>query len=352
MWVLDNTTPFSAERGFARDRDGTEVLIIAVKQTFAIAPDGAWSLAPEQEPVHRTPKYRGEPGRSSLRYEADMILPKPTTDMLLHGTAHAPGGVPAAQVLVTLSVGVIRKTLKVTGSRSWSEVPRGRPQLTEPEPFVQMPIDYEHALGGTDPRADRCDPQNPVGRGFVVSGDAVIGTAAPNVEHVDGAKATQPAGFGPVARDWTPRRERAGTYDGAWMEQRRPLVPADFDDRFHQAAPDDQQPPVHLLGNEIVELVNLTPEGRWTFQLPRVPCACTLRFRRSREHHAFKLQTVVIEPDVRRVLMTWHMGLPCHYRSYDLKSCHIFLKERRPLGERTPSPIQLPGYRSPGGSGA
>ena len=40
MWQIDNRTPFAAERGWVRDRDGAEVWLVAVKCTFDILPDG------------------------------------------------------------------------------------------------------------------------------------------------------------------------------------------------------------------------------------------------------------------------------------------------------------------------
>jgi hypothetical protein len=331
MWTLDNATPFAAERGFARDRDGGEVWIACVKGTFLIGPDDSWSVADEQEPVLRVPTYLGEPGRSSLRYEADLILTKPTTDILLHGAAYSPRAEPATQVQVTLSLGAVTKTLQITGDRVWTGARSGR-TLTDPAPFVQMPLRYERALGGMAPDKARTETRNPLGIGFASGERPPSAWAVPNVEHSGDSRPQDPAGFGPIARDWSPRRERAGTYDAAWMEQRRPLVPADFDDRFFQSAPDDQQTPRHLVGGELVELTNLTPEGLWRFRLPRIALGATVRIGGRREHHSFKLHTVVLEPDTRRVLMVWHMAFACHYTLYDIKTCHIYLKERRYLG--------------------
>jgi hypothetical protein len=46
-----------------------------------------------------------------------------------------------------------------------------------------------------------------------------------------------PAGFGPIACHWQPRVGFAGTYGDAWVANRLPLLPDDFDDRFFQSAP-------------------------------------------------------------------------------------------------------------------
>ncbi|RYE67535.1 MAG: DUF2169 domain-containing protein [Oxalobacteraceae bacterium] len=51
----------------------------------------------------------------------------------------------------------------------------------------------------------------------------------------------RPAGFGPIGRAWTPRIQRAGTYDDRWTEDRWPALPEDFDMAYWNAAPEDQQ---------------------------------------------------------------------------------------------------------------
>lgn len=67
-----------------------------------------------------------------------------------------------------------------------------------------------------------------------------------------------PAGLGSLGRAWTPRRQMAGTYDQAWLDQRWPNLPADFDFGYWNAAPADQQID-YPQGDEIIELSNLVP---------------------------------------------------------------------------------------------
>jgi hypothetical protein len=96
------------------------------------------------------------------------------------------------------------------------------------------------------------------------------------------------------------------------MEHKFPLLPDDFDPRFYQAAPGDQQVPGYLSGGEEVELENLTPGGSLKFRLPRTDLWFRTRFGRDRRLHAAQLQSVTIEPDVPRVVMMWHSTLDCH----------------------------------------
>src|SRR5688572_23403033 len=48
MWALDNRTPFAAERGWARDREGAEVWIVVVKATFLVERDGGLRVPASQ----------------------------------------------------------------------------------------------------------------------------------------------------------------------------------------------------------------------------------------------------------------------------------------------------------------
>lgn len=332
MWQVDNRTPFAAERGWVRDRNGAEVWLVAVKCTFDIKPDGTTTVSEEQPPVLRIPEHHGEPGKSSLKYEADLILTKKTTDIVVVGSAHAPGGRPVTSMDVGFSVGPVQKVLRVSGDRRWKGA-----GISMPEPFVQMPLVYERAFGGVDGKSANPDRdwewRNPVGTGYVVSRDNATGVALPNVEYPSElvAAATsrpRPAGFGPIACHWQPRVGFAGTYDDAWMKERQPLLPNDFDDRFFQCVPQDQQAPNFLRGGEPVSLSGLTPDGPLRFSLPKVFLGFDTRFYDgSRQLHSErKLHSVILEPDYPRVSLVWHSALPCHFKVQKLERTVVTIK--------------------------
>jgi hypothetical protein len=323
MWALTNKTRFVAERTFARDRDGAEVFIVAVKATFIIGDDGTTRVAGEQEPIAHAPVHYGEPGRSSLRYETDLTLTKKSTDVLVHGHAYALGGEPAIGVEASIRIGAFAKRVVVIGDRTWEDAFSGL-RLTDPIPFERMPLTWERAYGGIDAAADPplVHEQNPVGRGFAISARSLVGRPAPNLEDPDDLitswqKQPRPMGFGPIAREWSLRRELAGRFDERWERERRPLVPADFDDRFYQAAPLDQQLPA-LVGGEPVELRHLTRSGLLRFELPRVRLGFRTKLDGKTVRHAATLHTVILEPDQARVIMVWQTALPCHHTLYGL----------------------------------
>jgi hypothetical protein len=333
MWILDNHTPFAAEQTWVRDKNGAEVWVVAVKGTFIINPDGSTKLAEEQMEVCRVPKYVGEPGKSSLLYESDLVHNKPMTDIILHGHAYSPKGKPTTQVDVTMKVGTIVKTLRVFGDRFWKRGLLGL-KMTAPEPFTKMPIVYERAFGGIDQQSDNpkkhgWERRNLVGTGFAVESKHLVGQRAPNVEEPKALISSwkqrpQPAGFGPIARNWSPRLELAGTYDEKWEKERLPLLPDDFDEHFYLCAPMDQQAPKYFRGEEPVELRNLTPDGELRFNLPRVALGFETRFFTGETiPHRAALHTVILEPNVPRVIMVWHTFLPCHSKALKLQKSTI-----------------------------
>jgi hypothetical protein len=337
MWSLANKTSFVAERAFARDPNGGEVWLVVVKGTFTINPDGSTKVADQQEDVCRFPSFFGEPGKSSLRYDSDLVQSKHATDVLLHGHAYAPNGKAIPQLDVSLRVGGLAKTLRVFGTRTWKRGVFGI-NMTSAEPFVRMALRYERAFGGIDqrsrdPKKHSWEQRNPLGLGFAVDADHLLDLQAPNVEEPTGIitswkQRPRPAGFGPIARDWSPRRELAGTYDKAWEEGRMPLLPVDFQEAFYQCAPEDQRVQPFLRGGEPVELLNLTPGGSLNFQLPRVALGFETRIAGKVEVHRQSLHTVILEPDQSRVILVWHASLPCHHTLYTLDSTVVFEKER------------------------
>ncbi|HZF98431.1 MAG TPA: DUF2169 domain-containing protein [Pseudoxanthomonas sp.] len=74
--------------------------------------------------------------------------------------------------------------------------------------------------------------------------------------------------FGPVGRAWPERIDYAGTYDQHWQDEIFPLLPLDFDERFFQCAPPDQQID-YPQGGEPVHFHNLHPSRQQiAFVLP------------------------------------------------------------------------------------
>ncbi|RZJ10560.1 MAG: DUF2169 domain-containing protein [Rubrivivax sp.] len=339
MWQVDNRTPFAVERSWVRDRDGTEIWLVAVKATFDILPDGSTQIAQEQPPVLRLPEHHADPTGSSIKYDADLVLRKTTTDILVVGHACAPDGQEVTQLDCGFKVGPVQKILRVFGDRRWGSFGPSAPQ-----PFSRMPLTYERAYGGVDRKSSKPDRdwdwRNPVGTGFAVADRHAVDLPLPNIEYPEQLIRSwrdrpPPAGFGAIASNWQPRVGFAGTYDQRWQKTRAPLLAEDMDERWYQCAPADQQAAEFLRGGEPVILHNLHPRRRIEFKLPRLYLGFDTRFYDgSRELHRERaLHTVILEPDFPRVSLVWQSALPCHFKVHKLDRTVVILKSDRSLGE-------------------
>jgi hypothetical protein len=330
---IQNATKLPASYTMGMDPDGRERLVVVIKGTFDISDAGGeLQLASEQAKPIFADVFSGEPGLSSVIYESDFAPFKPRCDVLLNGCAHAPGGQRAPAVRVSLSfAGAFEKTLDVYGDRVW----RSGLLVTEPSdpvPFDSMPINYDRAFGGVDVDPDRPDlsrsfAENPVGRGYypLSSGRALDGKPLPNTCEkgrpiVRRTGTFRPASFGVVGRSFASRAKLAGTYDAAWLEKHFPFLPPDFDPRYFQAAPPDQQVE-YPRGGEAIVLRNLTPAGKTVFVLPRIEIPVEFI---SLENEANSvdavLDTIVIEPELGRVQLTWRASLPLRKNIFEIGS--------------------------------
>lgn len=311
MWRLDNRTPYAVDRGWTRDKTGVHHYLVAIKATFDVLPSSnKLTLAGEQLRPQLEPVFRGDPAVSSLIWDSDLLYARNGTDVVLDACAHAPRGRPAGTVEVTVRVGPIQKTLLVHGMRVYRRVASSL-GMSAPRPFVTRPIIYEYAYGGSDtsdpdPRRQRVDLRNPVGRGVAVDDARLENKEGHAIEYPNAAPAkVGPAGFGPIPSFWSPRMERAGTYDQRWERTKKPLLPDDYDEAFASSAPDDQRVRQPLRGGEVVALFNLTPEGLLRFELPTIALRLRSRlFSRTLEHLA-TLSTVFIAPEKRQVSLVW-----------------------------------------------
>jgi hypothetical protein len=328
MWLIANKTPFTADYAWVIDKEGNKLWMVVVKAACDVAPDGRCQLAGLSEPVRQVAEPHDKFGTSSLCYEADLLGPKITTDMLVLGDAMAPNDRRVTALDVVLQLGPIRKCLRVTGNRIWDSSLLGGLSMSEPEPFERMPVTYENAYGGWDKsapneREHRLEARNPVGTGFAVRVENCKGARLPNVEAANQLirhwkDRPAPAGLNAVDCAWSPRRELAGTYDDNWRRQRFPLWAEDFDPRYNNCAPRDQQAPTFLGGGERVEVLNMSPGGRLAFSLPRIELAFRTRFGGERVDHAGQLCTVLIEPNRSRLVMAWQTTIACNRRADEL----------------------------------
>lgn len=312
MQIGRNTTGFPAELTLVLDKDGRDWCVVVVKGTFSVAPDGSTTPADEMVPPVAADEHYGDPATTAIRYECDFVRFKPKVDVLLVGHAVAPRRRPATELDVTLEIGSIRKTVRVFGNRTWQGGLSAR--ASAPEPFESMPLNYGRSFGGPanlEAQKNGTEVRNPIGVGFYrrLSGGDLAGKPLPNLEDTAHPYRTPsdtppPAGFGVIGRGWQPRVKFAGTYDQKWLDDRFPFLPADFDEQYFQSAPADQQL-AQLKGGERITCTNVREDGPFTAVVPSLDIPLTFRFRGRDEVIASRPDTLIIEPDRRRLVIVW-----------------------------------------------
>jgi uncharacterized protein YjbI with pentapeptide repeats len=302
---LINNTPYQFAYVVGKINFPHHSLTLIVKGTFDIKP--GTTVAPAEEQTFPTgdefsPEDQEKTG--SVQYESDFAYFKPAADLLLTGSCHAPDGQAVKHCNVTFQVGDKRCTLSVFGNRYWEHTIAGG-AISEPVPFVEMPINYENAFGGEE------FDKNPLGKG------AEKGKLLPNIEDPNQLIASagdkpDPAGFGPLHRLWPQRNSMLGTYKGDYLQKRWPWFPEDFDWRFYNAAPQQMCCEGYLRGDESLYFENLhAHHSSYEAQLPGVRVRCFKRAIDPKsekpvfEEVTMNLDTLWVNMEQEKLVLTW-----------------------------------------------
>lgn len=301
-----------------KDVEGRAVLATVVTFTYRLPAHGAPVLEEDDpaEPAAADEPWGDDVATSSIRRPSDLCAFKPGTEVILVGHAHA-ARAGATETEVRLRFGPIEKAIVAHGLRAWKLGAFGGvapgPAMPIREP---IPLRWELAYGGadrSDPAKPLVEPRNDLGRGVARDARKLVGAPAAQLEDPSkplGRGALVPACFGAIHRHWEPRRRYAGTYDEAWEQARMPLLPRDFDPRFHVAAPEDQWSEAPLRSDEPLELDGAAPEGPIRAQLPRLAIGFSSRVEGRVTEHRTHLDRVLVDADRRRVELTFRASVP------------------------------------------
>ncbi len=340
MQISSNTTPFLAELFVSTDKHARKHCVVVVKATFDVDSEGQCRPAQEQAPFIYADEHFGDPGTTAIRYESDFAPVKPMADILVNAKAIAPGGRAATSFEVALAGPGFTKRARIMGDRVWEDSPTGI-RASESDFVTSLPLTWERAFGGSDQTSDEVsghssELRNLVGQGFHRNSriETILGKALPNIEAVESpmhswSDKPVPIGFGPLGRGWRPRIGFAGTYDKSWMDRKLPFLPDDFDDRYFQSAPADQQVSKLQTGDKY-GCLNMSQSGRFVVQLPGHAIPVRFLFEDRTEPRTAEADTLILEPGAARIILVARTSLPLPRKFTTLREIEIGTPKRRP----------------------
>jgi len=231
--------------------------ILTAKVTLSIDPEAQpTGLSPTATPAVPRGESNPELDSGDDGYPSDFVPYKPRAEVLVCGTVHPKRGATTGHVGLRFGGRrpSIARDVAVVGERHWDHGVPSAPRRLKP-----FPMRYAYAFGGPG------HPLNPAGRGYAGAG-RTGGGPLPQLELASQLvqspqDAAVPACLSGIPASWSRRWHKLGTFDRDWQNHRWPHLPSDFDPRFFQAAPPEQQLK-HIEGNETFEITGMHPEHR------------------------------------------------------------------------------------------
>ncbi len=185
-------------------------LALVANRAYRIEPGRRASPLPDAVAVSTAPTYAPSSnegaGRRLVEEAHASAVGKPLTDVLVRGAARSLRG-PVFVVETGVRVGAARKAVRAVGDR-YIAIGAGGLSFSSPQPFVEMPLVWDHAYGGRDQHAEQLFakhdhrapmggrgelaplkpqvlyPRNGAGRGYALDLDRerFHGALAPNLE--------------------------------------------------------------------------------------------------------------------------------------------------------------------------
>ena len=318
---LVNHTPFPAHLFRTAIDDDRLAAAVIVRVTFDLSGD-TWKIDPEQVWQVSPGPWDGPHGPM----EGDDVFVRGGVDLFVFGHARPLGGAATESQTVVVQIGDFERTLWVYGDRCWEgDGEELRP--SRPVPFTAMPLDLNHAFGGTGAWDGLDVPfsDNPEGRGFYLSAEAAVGGPLPNLEDPNHPvqrwqDQPRPVGVGPCPFAFSGRLENIVFSDEGLLREIRPTF-------FNAAFPEMILP--RLAAGDLIFLRGFREDGDMEVEVPHVDLSVRLTFDDQVTIHSPVIDQVGIETDLKRAFVTFRYPFRYTIYPYQVRSCELISDRSR-----------------------
>lgn len=225
-------------------------------------------------------------------------------DLIVIGSARAPGGRPTGKIEVRVALGDFVGGVDVYGERVWARGLGGDLHATRPIPFVERPLSLELAYGGKQmwDGLEAGFPANPRGLGWYLDADAAVDRPLPNIEAPGRpierwSDQPDPVGVGFCPPGFGPALKRSVEFD------RRGNLTKLSPTFFNNAFPDMIAPPPPEGAR--CTAFGVLERGQLAFRIPPVPLFTHVQIGATRVDRPLQIDQIGIEPDLGRVFITY-----------------------------------------------
>lgn len=328
---LINQTPLSATALPHTDHNGRSGILIVAKGTWQLR-SGKLAAAEHQAGLNKKQVMlrlgdivQDELQRKVLKdrlddeitwLDHDLSPPKPACDVIVAGYVTPPANYREASIDAGIRIGSHTVSLRAHAPRYWEAGLIGaKPKPIAPS-IARMPLTYALADWTS---------------GFPAEIKPDTLALLPWIEAVDSPAqyrkhASKSAGFGFWPENAAHRLPLAGTYDDAWKQKRSPLLPADFNPRFYNAAHPDLQLPTAPKAGTPIRLVHLAVEQVIDTVMPALSLVVqgTDAAGSTAAPTSMKADTLIIEPEHDRLCVVWRALLPAGMGAKAIRNLRLY----------------------------
>jgi hypothetical protein len=314
---LINQTPLSVKLHPHIDTTGRRLMLLIAKATWRI--DTGRLAPPEQQvAVFNQPQSLSlgefdldDAQRAALgkreqdkvtRLDHDLVPPKPQFDLLVAGYVTPPEAHRGLKIKAAISVDSRQAILEAHAPRFWLKGLTGHTIEFGAKRLHRTPMSYAVAdfQAGFPLETQENHPQQ------------LPWLQRPGVTARRKHHDKHPAGFGYWPENAAHRQCHSGTYDKAWEQERKPLPPKDFSNRFFNCAHPDLQWPQPLMPSTEIRLIHLAESPELTLKMPGLKLATQASTADGTVLPSVALtpDTLTIEPDQQRMTLVQRTALP------------------------------------------